>query len=162
LLINRHLDAPADIRIERRLVPKEAVWLSADDINANNETTEIVSLRSEALSGTAQDQIDLQLPPHSAVVLKADKESVQPDGGADASPDAGDFGTDEINDGDFEEPSTWPDGGDAKPDEMIFEDRPAADQPGRISGSCGCGRDAAASGMSWLALFLIVVFLRRR
>ncbi|HUU00351.1 MAG TPA: hypothetical protein VM425_02820 [Myxococcota bacterium] len=156
LLVNRNLNEPADIQIVQRLVPLEAVWLSADDINANNESAENVSLHTDALSGTAQDQVDLQLPPHSAVVLKANKESiVQPDGGADAGPD-------EIKDGGSEDATTWPDGGEVNHDDITYADQSGADRGGKMSGSCGCGRDADASGISWLAPFMLLVFLRRR
>ncbi len=147
LMINRHRTEARQVVIPHRLAPLRTISLTGSDINANNETGEAVTLQTEELNGTLQDQIELDLPAHSAVVLVASKTGeVPPDGGIDADGDAGgDVGGNEGGE----------DGGDADlpGDEASTSDKGPGN--GKIGGDCGCGTTHGL-GAVWLLLLVVI------
>jgi hypothetical protein len=149
LLVNRHRGESRQVEIARQLAPMTRISLHHADINANNETSETVTLVTEPLDGILVNPVTETLPAHSAMVLVLSETGELPTDAGPSGDDGGgaDAGVDDGPAGD--------DGGD-----------PAADGPGGGSGSggaCGCGRPGDAGGI-WLAGLVLLLgwFLRRR
>ncbi|MBN2496306.1 MAG: hypothetical protein JXR96_17060 [Deltaproteobacteria bacterium] len=159
LLINRHRTDPVQVRFALRLAPQRAVWLSAAEIDANNELAETVSLRAETLSGELEDEPSFSLPPFTAVVLALGKSGQPPrDGGQDGGvedaggedgglPDSGDPGPGADAGGDA---GKGPDGGSG------------GDSGGQVIGSCGCGAGGRTSGLAPLLALWLLRWRQRR
>lgn len=166
LIVNRHRSQPRQVTVDQRLAPLRTVTLTADAITAHNEDAERVGLQTETLSGTLQDQVELEVPAHSAVVLVASTSGdIQPDGGSDAGSDGGtDAGSDAGPDAGAD---AGPDAGaDAGPDAGA-DPGPQPDggsgadsdpEAGSIEGACGCSAGGPAAG--WALLLALALALR--
>ena len=167
LIINRHRTQAREVRVTGPLAPLRATWLSHADINANNESGEVVNLQTDQLSGVLEDPITLNVPAHSAVVLVASKSGdVQPDAGVASDGDGGqaDAGGEDAG----SEDAGTEDAGIA--DAGSEDAGPQADvdltnnKDEKVEGSCGCAsRSTPSTTAASLFLFLgLGIWIRRR